>query len=306
MGRPTGPGRGRRSGDGRRRGRGRWALAAAVAAVAAAAGCSGTAGDGSGPGSRPASAASPQARDSAARPDFTVAGRFPVFRAPGQDTHAQDPSSRCDPATFQRNRAVGRAAVAGFAFTGADASARLLAHFLQGTGTPVNFGPDSAIARQAKASSAFRTMNRSVQAERAAPAAGRAGPGSGWTARCCSRSGSACPARRVTCTWASAARRAWRCAARARMARHRFTGRLTYVIRDVYGFPPSDRLLGTGPAMRYLQVNCGAPEHAGGAHWFPDSITVTVPFRRPRAPPAAEPWRRGRDARATRSGHFRV
>ena len=68
------------------------------------------------------------------------------------------------------------------------------------------------------------------------------------------------------------------------LARYRFTGRLTYVIRDVYGFPPSDQLLGTGPAMRYLQVNCGAPEHAGGAHWFPDSITVTVPFRHARRP----------------------
>ena len=64
----------------------------------------------------------------------------------------------------------------------------------------------------------------------------------------------------------------------------RLQGRLTYVIRDVYGFPPSDQLLGTGPAMRYLQVNCGAPEHAGGAHWFPDSITVTVPFRHARRP----------------------
>jgi hypothetical protein len=130
-------------------------MAAVVTAVAAAAGgCSGTAGDGSGPGSQPASATSPQPRDSAARPGFTVAGRFPVFRAPGQDTHAQDPSSRCDPATFRRNRAVGKAAVAGFAFTGVDASARLLAHFLQGTGTPVNFGADTTIARQAKASSA--------------------------------------------------------------------------------------------------------------------------------------------------------
>ena len=33
--------------------------------------------------------------------------------------------------------------------------------------------------------------------------------------------------------------------------------------------------------MRYLQTACGAPQHAGGARWFPDTITVTVPFSRP-------------------------
>jgi len=281
VGRPTGPGRGRRSGDGRSRGRGRWALAAAVAAVAAAAGCSGAAGDGSGPGSRPASAASPQARDSAARPGFTVAGRFPVFRAPGQDTHAQDPSSRCDPATFQRNRAVGKAAVAGFAFTGADASARLLAHFLQGTGTPVNFGPDTAIARQAKASSAFRTMNRSVQADVLRQLrAGRTRVRLDRTLLQPIRFGVPGSAHDLYLGFRGT--QGLEVRGSGHLARRRFTGRLTYVIRDVYGFPPSDQLLGTGPAMRYLQVNCGAPEHAGGAHWFPDSITVTVPFRHPR------------------------
>jgi hypothetical protein len=33
--------------------------------------------------------------------------------------------------------------------------------------------------------------------------------------------------------------------------------------------------------MRYLQTTCGAPEHASGARWFPDSITVTVPLNEP-------------------------
>ena len=288
MGRPTGPGRGRhsrggRSEDARRRGQGRWALAAALAAVAAAGGCSGAAGDGSGPGSRPPSAASPQARDSAARPGFTVAGKFPVFRAPGQDTHAQDPSSRCDPATFQRNRAVGKAAVAGFAFTGAEASARLLAHFLEGTGTPVNFGADSAIARQARASSAFRTMNRSVQADVLHQLrAGRTRVQLDRTLLQPIRFGVPGSARDLYLGFRGT--QGLEVRGSGQLARHQFTGRLTYVIRDVYGFPPSDQLLGTGPAMRYLQVNCGAPEHAGGAHWFPDSITVTVPFQRPRNP----------------------
>jgi hypothetical protein len=58
----------------------------------------------------------------------------------------------------------------------------------------------------------------------------------------------------------------------------RYSGSLTYVIRDSYGFPASDTLNGFGPPMRYLQTVCGAPQHAGGARWFPDTITVTVPF----------------------------
>jgi hypothetical protein len=61
----------------------------------------------------------------------------------------------------------------------------------------------------------------------------------------------------------------------------RFAGTISYVIRDSYGFPVSDTLGGFGAPMRYLQTACGAPQHAGGAHWFPDTITVTVPFNQP-------------------------
>jgi len=61
----------------------------------------------------------------------------------------------------------------------------------------------------------------------------------------------------------------------------RYAGTLSYVIRDSYGFPVGDTLDGFGPPMRYLQTACGAPRHADGAHWFPDTITVTVPFNRP-------------------------
>jgi hypothetical protein len=64
----------------------------------------------------------------------------------------------------------------------------------------------------------------------------------------------------------------------------RYVGTLTYVIRDSYGFPAGETLGGFGPPMRYLQTVCGAPQHAGGAHWFPDTITVTVPFDQPGQP----------------------
>ena len=61
----------------------------------------------------------------------------------------------------------------------------------------------------------------------------------------------------------------------------RYIGTLSYVIQDSYGFPAGDTLAGFGPPMRYLQTVCGAPQHPGGARWFPDTITVTVPFNRP-------------------------
>jgi hypothetical protein len=61
----------------------------------------------------------------------------------------------------------------------------------------------------------------------------------------------------------------------------RYVGTLTYVIRDSYGFPARDTLAGFGPPMRYLQTACGAPQHPGGARWFPDTITLTMSFSQP-------------------------
>jgi hypothetical protein len=55
-----------------------------------------------------------------------------------------------------------------------------------------------------------------------------------------------------------------------------YVGELTYVIQDAYGVGVHDYLLGAGPQMRYLQTTGGAPFYPGGAHWFPDSITVTA------------------------------
>ena len=61
----------------------------------------------------------------------------------------------------------------------------------------------------------------------------------------------------------------------------RYAGTPSYVIRGQLRVPSLlTRWDGFGPPMRYLQTVCGAPRHAGGAHWFPDTITVTVPFNR--------------------------
>jgi hypothetical protein len=108
---------------------------------------------------------------------FTVAGDRPVLPSGSRDTHTQTPNARCDSATFAADKALGARLARAFALADLPVSANLLAHFLTGKGTGVNYR--------------------------------------------------------------------------------------------------------AGPPMRYLQTVCGAPRHAGGAHWFPDTITVTVPFNRP-------------------------
>ena len=57
------------------------------------------------------------------------------------------------------------------------------------------------------------------------------------------------------------------------------------MISDIYGYSsaPKFTILGhsVGQDLHYLQTVCGAPARKGGAHWFRDSVTVTVDwFRR--------------------------
>jgi hypothetical protein len=61
----------------------------------------------------------------------------------------------------------------------------------------------------------------------------------------------------------------------------RYRGTVTYVLHDSYGFGNNDNFPIAGQEMHYLQTVCGAPDYPGGAHWFPDSITVTIPFNQP-------------------------
>ena len=268
-------------------GRGRRRLIVALVAPALAAGGCSAAGSVSGSATpvsgRPAatsaaSAPAKPARRNPARPGFTVRGSVPVLPNASQDTRAQTAGGPCQPRQHRRDQALGQATVAGFTSTGMTASAALLAHFLGGTGKPVRFGPRSPISRQARASSAFRSLNRAVQAavlsqlragrtrvrlaETSLPEIRFGLPGSSQDLYLGFRGTQGLDVRGT-----------------GTITRGRYTGRMTYVIRDSYGFPPRDQLLGVGTAMRYLQVNCGNPPYRGGAHWFPDSLMVTEPFR---------------------------
>jgi hypothetical protein len=209
---------------------------------------------------------------------FTVAGNRPVLPSGSQGTHAQTPNARCDSATFAADKALGARLARAFALAGFPVSADLLAHFLTGKGTGVNYRTGSPIAKKALASEAFRALNAEVTtAILGQLKAGRTRV---------RLSAAQLPAVAFESTssdlyWGFRGTQGLTVTGHGIRENGRYTGTLRYVIRDSYGFPVGDTLSGFGPPMRYLQTVCGAPQHAGGARWFPDSITVTVPFSRP-------------------------
>ncbi len=195
-----------------------------------------------------------------------------------QDTHAQTPKARCDSATFAADEALGARVVEGFALARFRASAHLLAHFLQGKGTEVNYRAGSPISRKARASSAFGVVNSEVQdAVLSQLKAGR----TRLRLSSAQLPTVAFESKNSDLYWGFRGTQGLTVTGSGRRANGRYVGRLSYIIQDSYGFPASDTLGGFGPPMRYLQTACGAPQHAGGARWFPDTITVTVPFNRP-------------------------
>src|SRR5215470_4689220 len=209
---------------------------------------------------------------------FTVAGDRPVLPSESQDTHAQTPNARCDSATFAADKALGARLVRAFGLADLRVSANLLAHFLTGEGTGVNYRAGSPIAKKARASEAFRALNNEVQKTILGQLA------AGRTRVRLSAAQLPTVAFESTSSdlyWGFRGTQGLTVTGRGSRATGRYVGTLTYVIRDSYGFPVGDTLGGFGPPMRYLQTACGAPQHAGGAHWFPDTITVTVLFNAP-------------------------
>jgi hypothetical protein len=209
---------------------------------------------------------------------FTVVGVHPVLPNGSQDTHAQTPKAGCDSATFAADEALGVKVADGFALASFPASADLLTHFLDGKGTEVDYRAGSLISKKALASSAFRAVNNEAQeAILSQLKAGR----TRIQLSAAQLPTVAFESKTSDLYWGFRGTQGLTVTGSGSRENRRYTGTLSYVIRDSYGFPASDTLDGFGPPMRYLQTVCGGPQHAGGAHWFPDTITVTVPFNRP-------------------------
>jgi hypothetical protein len=179
---------------------------------------------------------------------------------------------------FAADEALGTEVVGAFATAQLPASALLLAHFLNGTGTEIDFPVGSPISDKAKASRPFKKLNTAIQAEVVRQL--KAGNHQINLA--------APPLKTVLFNditsdlyWGFRGTQGLTVSGSGSIQNGNYVGTLTYIIKDSYGFPPGDRLDYFGPEMRYLQTACGAPQHKGGAHWFPDTITVTVPFSQP-------------------------
>jgi hypothetical protein len=248
-----------------------------LAAALPLAACSGSGPAAPGPAaSSGTSATSPQAAASPA--GFTVAGDNPVPRNGSQDTRADAAGTRCDPGTLASDQQLGRHISSWFTLAGLPVSASLLRHFLGGTGTPVSFPAGSDISRLVSVSAAFATVNGQVQAEVTRQLeAGRT------RVRLSAAQLPLVPfsAAGGELYWGFRGTQGLSVTGSGHRSGVTFTGTLSYVIRDSYGFPAGDTLAGFGAPMRYLQTACGAPQQAGGARWFPDTITVTVPFSQP-------------------------
>ena len=206
---------------------------------------------------------------------FTVAGDNPVTPNGSQDTYASTAGASCDSARLKADQTLGDTIAGGFALEGFPAASNLLAHFLTGAGTEVDYPLGSAISAQARASAGFAAVNDFVQGEIAA----RLKAGDTQVRLSAGQLPTVLFASKTTdLYWAFRDTQGLTVSGGGRRQNGRYAGTLTYVIRDSYGFPVDDTLDGFGPPMRYLQTVCGAPQHPGGAHWFPDTITVRVPF----------------------------
>jgi hypothetical protein len=209
---------------------------------------------------------------------FAVSGDHQVVPNGSQDTHVATPGAVCDSGEFAKDKSIGQQVVAGFTLAGFPASAGLLEHFFQGKGTEIDYRAGSSISQQVLASSAFHALNNQVQGM----VLGQLKAGKAQVRLSAARLPTvAFESTASDLYWGFRGTQGLTVTGTGVREKERYVGTLTYVIRDSYGFPAGDTLDGFGAPMRYLQTVCGAPQHAGGAHWFPDTITVTVPLSEP-------------------------
>ena len=207
--------------------------------------------------------------------NFTVSASLPVLPSSSQDTHATYPGSVCSTSKFNQYEAEATAVEQYFAAEDAPSAATLLEHFLGGSGTPVNFPSGSELSRELLSNPQFQALNSSAQ--RALVDAVSQGENTIKLAQP--------PLQKIPLSlpndleYSFGGTQGLQVSGTGRLVSGHYVGSLTYTIQDSYGFSTSDHFVGdVGDAMRYLQTNCGAPQTPGGALWFPDSVTINVPF----------------------------
>ena len=230
---------------------------------------------------------------------FSVTGNYPVAvndrthdRNQSQDTHSTPEKYRtttCKSKSEKADRVVGWAAVHTLKVTRrVPNSASLLQHFLDATGHAVSYADTSHVSALVKADPAFKTLVSRVQEDITAQLE------LGRTSVDVPKSKLSPPSlgdKSAELLLAFRGTQGVTVKGQGYRVGSRYIGSVTYTVKDSYGFTTKDVLLHVGTAMRYLQVNCGSSK--GKAHWFPDSVTVDVPFDVSGPKPAAQPAQSG-------------
>lgn len=206
---------------------------------------------------------------------FTATGSLKVQPSTSQSVHQQ--GEVCKRAKFLQYKAEGYAIAAGFTAHIYTQAGSLLRHFLGGSAKPVDFPDGSKLSKQLLANPQFQTLNKSVQTAIAAQL--KAGNTTIKLTKVLQRLGLYAPG---DLHWSFGGTQGTDVTGSGSLIGGKYTGALTYTIRDSYGFSVNDVFYHRiGQHMRYLQTNCGNPPRNGGAHWFPDSVTATVRFSLP-------------------------
>jgi hypothetical protein len=229
-----------------------------------------------------------------ATPTVSVTGGIPYAPDPS-DTAVTPGSASCSRLHKGLDLSLYASELAFFKADHAPDAANLLAHWWGGSGQPVNYGATSVLATKAAQFPAFQAMNSKVQQFVREELAG------GTTSITVPASQGYSPTNQRPLVlmnfddvvnfpalyWAFRATQGIKVTGTIKDHGGKYTGQLTYVISDTYGFRNNDSSRLTGPftrAMNYLQTNCGHPKYAAGPLWFSDSVTVPVKFSAPGGP----------------------
>jgi hypothetical protein len=222
---------------------------------------------------------------------FTITGQKPVPQPPAPPDPASEfaegssqLAAGCNVATADLDHQVGIDWSSRFAAVGASDGAAFLLHFLDGTGTPIDRPNGSALSEAIATDSVFGGLDNSIQAQaKKILDSGQRDVDvtSAMYNPDFSQPDPLHPAASLAAETAFGGTQGLGVTGSGYKYDGFYWGSITYVIRDVYGFYATPSFFGVGPMMHYLQGTCGAPWYPGGAHWFYDSVAVTVPFKQP-------------------------
>jgi hypothetical protein len=245
---------------------------------------------------QPASASAGPARAGDGTSVWSVTGSIPYIPDPGE-TAVTPPAASCSRIYKALDFGLYLSELAAFKAGHAPDAANLLAHWMAGSGQPVNFGGNSALAAKAAQFPAFLAMNSKVQEyvrQKLAEGVTNTNitvPANQGYSPSNQRPLAVMDFNNVVnfpaLYWAFRATQGIRLTGTITDQGGRYTGQLTFVISDTYGFQANDTSRLTGPftrAMNYLQTNCGHPKFTTGPLWFSDTLTVPVKFSVENAP----------------------